>query len=101
MRRLTTFIAALFIGLGGAAAVADDAAPAAGAAAREIVLVAGATGRTGREVVRQLREAGYRVKALVRDPASAGGILGVADDGDRKSVEKGIRGCRGKETNYK
>lgn len=81
MRRLTTFIAALFIGLGGATAVADDAAPAAGAAVRETVLVAGATGRTGREVVRQLREAGYRVKALVRDPAAAGGILGAADDG--------------------
>ena len=81
MRKLTTFIAALLIGLAGAKAIADAAAPAAGSAAHGTVLVAGATGRTGREVVRQLREDGYRVKALVRDPAAAEGVLGAAGDG--------------------
>lgn len=42
----------------------------------ELVLVAGATGGTGQHVVTQLREQGYRVRALVRDAASAREKLG-------------------------
>lgn len=45
-------------------------------AAGDLVLVAGATGRTGQLIVRDLNAAGYRVRALVRDPASAKAVLG-------------------------
>ena len=37
-----------------------------------MILVTGATGKSGREIVKQLSEAGARVRALVRDPAKAG-----------------------------
>ena len=40
------------------------------------VLVAGATGRTGRRVVAQLRDRGYRVRAFVRDEERARARLG-------------------------
>ena len=50
----------------------------AGAApADELVLVAGATGGTGRQVVAQLQAQGYGVRALVRDAASAAEKLGA------------------------
>lgn len=44
--------------------------------AADLVLVAGATGGTGQEIVRELNAAGYRVRALVRDPESARKVLG-------------------------
>ncbi|MFD8530587.1 NAD(P)H-binding protein [Streptosporangium canum] len=37
-----------------------------------MILVTGATGNVGRQVVSQLRDAGAAVRALVRDPSSAG-----------------------------
>lgn len=37
-----------------------------------LILVVGATGTVGREVVKQLVAGGHRVRALVRDPANAG-----------------------------
>jgi uncharacterized protein YbjT (DUF2867 family) len=46
------------------------------AKAPQTVLVAGATGQTGQHIVRQLQQAGYRVHALVRDPAKARTLLG-------------------------
>lgn len=46
------------------------------AAAGDLVLVAGATGRTGQELVRELTAAGYRVRALVRNADSARAVLG-------------------------
>jgi uncharacterized protein YbjT (DUF2867 family) len=46
------------------------------AAKPEVVLVAGATGRTGQHVVRQLLDDGYKVRALVRDRDSAFENLG-------------------------
>lgn len=46
------------------------------ALAADLVLVAGATGRTGQQVVRELNAAGFKVRALVRDPASARKLLG-------------------------
>jgi uncharacterized protein YbjT (DUF2867 family) len=58
----------------------------------ELVLVAGATGQTGRQVVAQLQEQGYGVRALVRDAASAVEKLGadvpliVADVRDPESL---------------
>jgi len=39
-----------------------------------MILVIGATGTNGREVVQRLAGAGHRVRALVRDPAKAGGL---------------------------
>ena len=41
-----------------------------------VVLVAGATGGTGQEVVDQALEKGYRVRALVRDEAKARMLFG-------------------------
>ena len=46
-------------------------APAQQAADTELVLVAGATGRTGQHVVEQLVAQGYTVRALVRDADAA------------------------------
>lgn len=39
---------------------------------RDLILVTGATGNVGREVVRQLLDEGHAVRALARDPESAG-----------------------------
>ncbi len=47
------------------------AAPAVSSAKGELVLVAGATGRTGKQAVLQLAARGYKVRALVRDDAKA------------------------------
>jgi uncharacterized protein YbjT (DUF2867 family) len=58
----------------------------------ELVLVAGATGGTGQQIVAQLKEQGYGVRALVRDAASAAEKLGadvpmiVADVRDPESL---------------
>jgi putative NADH-flavin reductase len=41
------------------------------------VLIIGATGPTGRELVRQAREKGHAVSALVRRPEAASGLSGV------------------------
>jgi NADPH:quinone reductase-like Zn-dependent oxidoreductase len=57
-----------------AAIFASDVVHAAPAAAR--VLVVGATGGTGREVVQQARAKGYKVRALVRDADKARASLG-------------------------
>ena len=50
--------------------------PIAGAADGERVLVAGATGRTGSYIIRELRDAGYLVRAMTRNPARAAERLG-------------------------
>jgi uncharacterized protein YbjT (DUF2867 family) len=69
LRRLTALLCMLLGAVGGALpAVADPAGP---------VAVAGADGRTGRLVVRELLAAGYPVRALVRDPADGGFAEGV------------------------
>jgi len=60
-------------------AAADAAAAAPGpaeAAVPHTVLVAGATGRTGRRIVAQLLDRGYLVRAFVRDEVSARERLG-------------------------
>lgn len=44
----------------------------------ETVLVIGATGGTGREVVRQAQQRGYTVRAFVRDEAKARATLGTS-----------------------
>src|SRR3954469_3254168 len=66
-----------------------------------VVLVTGATGRVGRQVVIQLIQTGVRVRALTRDPISAASQFGVgapievvggdlADPGSLKSVVAGV-----------
>ncbi len=58
-------------------AQADDVQVAdADADEAELVLVAGATGRTGREIVVGLQANGYRVRAFVRDTEKARELLG-------------------------
>jgi uncharacterized protein YbjT (DUF2867 family) len=63
-----------------------------------MIVVTGATGKVGSEVVRQLAAAGERVRAFVRDPARAvslGDRVEVArgDLGDAASVERAMQGA--------
>lgn len=63
------------------------------------VVVAGATGRTGRHVVQHLLDAGYSVRALVRNPDKAANLFGdevdirVADITDRSAVLASTKGA--------
>ena len=66
------------------------------------ILVVGATGTVGREVVRQLAERGARVRAFVRDEQRGRAILGrfeaeyaVGDLAAPASVARAARGCAG------
>jgi len=64
----------------------------------ELVLVAGATGGTGREVVRELLAKGYRVRAFVRDEQEARASLGdeveyaVGDVRERTTIDVALNG---------
>ena len=58
------------------ASAATSALAATAAKPAPSILVVGATGGTGKEVVRQAREAGYKVRALVRDADKARAQLG-------------------------
>lgn len=75
--------------------VSEVAAPDASA---KLVLVAGATGRTGRRVVNQLIDAGFEVRAFVRNEASAREKLGdtieyaVGDVRDPSSIASAFAG---------
>jgi uncharacterized protein YbjT (DUF2867 family) len=66
----------------------------------DLVLVAGASGRTGQEVVRELTTAGYRVRALVRDADSARAVLGdgieyaTGDVRQRPTLDTAMAGVR-------
>ena len=58
--------------------------------ADQMVVVAGATGGTGRAVVRNLADQGYQVRAFVRDEAKARVVLGDDIDyavGDVRNIE--------------
>ncbi|WP_327358695.1 SDR family oxidoreductase [Streptomyces sp. NBC_01304] len=61
-----------------------------------MILVTGATGKVGRQVVAQLRDAGVGVRALVRDPQSAALPAGVelarGDLTDAQSVQRAAEG---------
>lgn len=63
-----------------------------------MILVTGATGNAGSEVVRALVERGRRVRVLARDPARARGLLGAAvevapgDFADARSVRAALAG---------
>ncbi|MCS6946060.1 MAG: NAD(P)H-binding protein, partial [Steroidobacteraceae bacterium] len=64
------------------------------------VLVAGASGRTGRLVVNELVKRGYRVRALVRSADKARGLfdpsveITVGDVRDIDSLRPAMRGAR-------
>ena len=64
------------------------------------VLVLGATGTVGRELVRQLAAGGASVRALVRDRGRARGVLGrlaveyaLGDLAEPETVQRAARGC--------
>jgi uncharacterized protein YbjT (DUF2867 family) len=64
-----------------------------------VVLVAGATGGTGQELVDQALEKGYRVRALVRDEAKARMLFGdrvqyvVGDVREPRSLKRAVKGA--------
>jgi len=64
----------------------------------ELVLVAGATGGTGSEVVKELLASGYRVRAFVRDADKARASLGdhveyvVGDVRERATIDAALDG---------
>ena len=64
-----------------------------------VVLVAGATGGTGQEVVDQALSKGYRVRALVRDEAKARLLFGdrvqyiVGDVREPRSLKRAVKGA--------
>lgn len=70
------------------------------AVAGDLILVAGATGRTGQQLVRELNAAGYRVRALVRDADRAKAVLGDAveyatgDVRQRPTIDSALKGVR-------
>lgn len=63
-----------------------------------MILVTGATGKTGKHVVRELRERGKRVRAFVRDPDKARALFGdgvelaLGDFADPDSVRAALDG---------
>ena len=64
------------------------------------VLVAGATGRLGRELVRQLKESGYFVRTLGRDAAKLRSVCPSADESvalDAFKLPELLRACEGME----
>jgi uncharacterized protein YbjT (DUF2867 family) len=63
-----------------------------------MILVTGATGNVGSEVVKQLAQAGHKVRALVRDPKEATGKLPTTVDvviGDLDNVDSLINAMKG------
>ncbi|MEV0619451.1 NAD(P)H-binding protein [Nonomuraea sp. NPDC050404] len=64
-----------------------------------MILVTGATGTVGSEVVRLLASGGIRVRAMTRDPAKVPALRGVeavrGDFGDRESLAAAARGAEG------
>jgi uncharacterized protein YbjT (DUF2867 family) len=64
-----------------------------------MILLTGATGKTGSETAKALAAKGVRARALVRDPAKAAALreagieLAVGDAADPASVQKALAGC--------
>lgn len=95
-RPLIAAVAALAVLLAGCAASGgardDGGAP--------VVLVAGATGGTGQEVVREALAKGFRVRVLVRDRAKADTLFAdrvsyaVGDVREPRSLRAAVRGAR-------
>jgi uncharacterized protein YbjT (DUF2867 family) len=74
--------------------------PVLASAKGETVLVAGATGRTGKHVVEQLTARGYKVRAMVRDAAKSKDAFGkgvavvVGDVRDPASLKAALKGVK-------
>src|SRR5215470_9090003 len=68
---------------------------------QQTILVIGATGTVGAPVARQLRDDGYQVRLLVRDPARAAAQLGSGFEyiqgsvEDEEAVKQALSGCTG------
>ncbi len=68
---------------------------------QQTILVIGATGTVGAPVARQLRDDGYHVRLLVRDPARAAAQLGSGFEyiqgsvEDHEVVKQALSGCTG------
>lgn len=93
LRRTLLRAALLCAAFGGAAmslAPAALAAPAAKPATAQTLLVVGATGGTGREVVSQALARGMKVRALVRDEAKARERLGDSVEYVTGDVRTGV-----------
>lgn len=66
-----------------------------------MILITGATGRTGKEAAQQLVAKGVRVRALVRNPAKAAALqaagveLAPGDAGDAEAVRRALEGVSG------
>ncbi|MFO7276174.1 MAG: SDR family oxidoreductase [Pseudomonadota bacterium] len=96
-RRSTVAALAALAALLGGCASAGGAREDGGA---PVVLVAGATGGTGQEVVREALGQGYRVRVLVRDSAKAYTLFGdrvsyaVGDVREPRSLRAAVRGAR-------
>jgi uncharacterized protein YbjT (DUF2867 family) len=74
----------------GTVLLAAGCASSSGSSNEQLVLVAGATGGTGRALVTNLQEQGYSVRALVRDEAKARTVLGdtvAYATGDVRDIE--------------
>jgi len=102
-RTIRGFIAAttggIFMLLMAACATADSGPKVASNGDASLVLVAGATGGTGQEVVDQALARGYRVRALVRDEAKARMLFGnrvqyvVGDVREPRSLRRAVKGA--------
>lgn len=95
--RMMRLLAVLFAAVVAPACAGAGTQPGPGAAPA-LVLVTGATGGTGREVVDQALEAGYAVRALVRDEAKARALFGdrvsyvVLDVRDAAAIPAAVAG---------
>jgi uncharacterized protein YbjT (DUF2867 family) len=68
-----------------------------------MILITGSTGNVGSEVVKQLANAGHKVRALVRDPKEATGRLPTTVDvvvGDLDNVDTLVNALKGVEKLY-
>ncbi len=75
---VATVLALTFLALAGTARAQSQTEQASRPAPGEqTILVAGATGRTGRLVIALLKEEGYRVRAMTRDPLRAQEEIGA------------------------
>lgn len=102
MRSLTSLpgavAASLLIAVSGLVGTAEAEEAAGEEGMKPLVLVAGATGKTGALVVAQLQAKGYPVRAFVRDAAKAAERLGpeveavVGDLKDRASIAAALDG---------
>ena len=105
MRSFTSLPAAvaasLLIAVSGLVGTAEAEEAAGEEGMKPLVLVAGATGKTGALVVAQLQAKGYPVRAFVRDAAKAAERLGpeveavVGDLKDRASIAAALDGIGG------